>query len=109
VAQPIALSKENHLVTALSLSFVLGMAVAVGVYLAWSHGVIGPAFSGFASSAALLVCPPFILSVAMGPMANADLGMALMVGSVVFANAFLYAGFAALGYWVVTITSKKRL
>lgn len=107
VAQRAAVRKENYLVTVLSLSFVLGMAVGVGVYIAWSRGMLGPAFSGAASCIALFFCPPYILSIAMGPMDNADLGMALMVGSVVFANGFLYAGVAALGYWAVGVMSRR--
>jgi hypothetical protein len=98
--------KENHLLTVLSLAFVLGMAVAIGVYMAWSHGVLQPAFHSPGSAVALLFCPPFILSIAVGPTADADLALALVIGTIVFANAFLYAGVAAGGYFVVNLMRK---
>lgn len=99
--------KENHLLTVLSLASVLGMAVAIGVYLAWSHGVLQPAFHDAASAVALFFCPPFILSIVVGPTADADLAEALVIGTIVFANAFLYAGVAAGGYFVVNLMRKR--
>jgi hypothetical protein len=98
--------KENHLLTVLSLAFVLGMAVAIGVYLAWSHGVLLAAFHSPASAIALFFCPPFILSIAVGPTADADLALVLLVSAMVLANAFLYAGVAAGGYFVVNLMRK---
>jgi membrane-bound ClpP family serine protease len=98
--------KENHLLTVLSIAFVLGMAVAIGVYLAWSHGVLQPAFHSPGSAIALFFCPPFILSIAVGPTADADLALALVISTIVFANAFLYAGAAAGGYFVVNLMRK---
>ena len=98
--------KENHLLTVLSLAFVLGMAVAIGVYLAWSHGVLQPAFHSPGSAIALFFCPPFILSIAVGPTADADLALVLLVSAMVLANAFLYAGAAAGGYFVFNLMRK---
>lgn len=103
---PENLPKENYLLTVLSLAFVLGMAVAIGVYLAWSHAVLQPAFHSPGSAIALFFCPPFILSIAVGPTADADLALVLVVGTIVFANAFLYAGVAAGGYFVVNLMRK---
>jgi hypothetical protein len=100
--------KENYLVLVLSLAFVAGMAVAIGVYLAWSRGVLPPAFQGASSLVALFFCPPFILSIAVGPTANADLVLVLIVGTIVFANGFLYAGVAAGLYHLVTLMRKTR-
>lgn len=82
------------------------MAVAIGVYMAWSHGVLQSAFHSPGSAVALLFCPPFILSIAVGPTADADLALALVIGTIVFANAFLYAGVAAGGYFVVNLMRK---
>ncbi len=100
--------RENHFLTVLSLASVLGMAVAIGVYLAWSHGIIAPAFHSAGSAIALFFCPPFILSIAIGPTADANLAQALLVGTIVLANAFLYAGVAAGGFFLFTLTRKKR-
>ena len=99
--------KENHLLTVISLAFVLGMAVAIGVYMAWTRGTLPGAFQGFTSTVALFFCPPFILSIAVGPTANAELMKAITAGSIVSANGFLYAGVAAGGYYLVTMMSKR--
>lgn len=101
-------SKENYLVTVLSISFVLGMGVAIGIYVAWRSGAIAPGFHTALSALSLFVCPPFVLSVAVGPAPDADLALTLVVGTIVFANAFLYAGVAAGGYFVVSTLIKKQ-
>ena len=101
-------SKEQHLLTVLSISFVLGMGVAVAVYSAWKFGVIAPGLHNVLSAVALLVCPPFILSAAVGPTPDSDLALTLIVGTIVFANGFLYAGMAAIGYFVVTILANRK-
>jgi hypothetical protein len=101
-------SKEQYLLTVLSISFVLGMGVAVAVYSAWRFGAIAPGLRNVLSAVALLVCPPFILSAAVGPTPDSDLALTLIVGTIVFANAFLYAGVAAIGYFVVTMMANKR-
>jgi hypothetical protein len=98
--------KENHLLTTLSIAFVLGMAVAIGVYMAWSHGLIQAAFQSPGSAIALFFCPPFILSIAIGPTADAELALVLLVGAMVLANAFLYAGVAAGGFFVFNLMRK---
>ncbi|MGA8875970.1 MAG: hypothetical protein WB555_10565 [Candidatus Korobacteraceae bacterium] len=92
----------------LSLSFVLGMAVAIAVYAAWRSGVIPPSFPNFLSALSLFVCPPFVLSFAVGPAPDSGLALSLIVGTIVFANAFLYAGVAAGGYFVVSIMMKNK-
>jgi drug/metabolite transporter (DMT)-like permease len=99
--------KENHLVTVLSLAMVLGMAVAIAIYLAWSRGMLAPAFHGAVSMVALFVCPPYILSIAVGPTAEADLMSVVTAGTIVFANGFLYAGVAAGAYYVFTLLGKR--
>ncbi len=100
-------SKEQHLLTTLSISFVLGMGVAVGVYLAWKSGAIAPGLHSVLSAVALLVCPPFILSFPVGAVPDSGLALTLIVGTIVFANGFLYAGVAAVGYFVVTILANR--
>lgn len=101
-------SKEQHLLTVLSISFVLGMGVAVGVYSAWRFGVLAPGLHDVLSAVALLVCPPFILSAAVSPTPDSDLALTLIVVTIVFANAFLYAGVAAVGYFVAIIIANRQ-
>jgi hypothetical protein len=103
-----ASSKENYLMTVLSLAFVAGMAIAIGIYFGWTHGAIPPAFNGAASMAALFVCPPFILSIAVGPTAEADVMRVMLAATMVSANGFLYAGVAAGAYYVFTLMFKRR-
>jgi len=84
------------------------MGVAVAVYSAWKFGVIAPGLHNVLSAVALLVCPPFILSAAVGPTPDFDLALTLIVGTIVFANGFLYAGVTAVGYFVITILATKK-
>jgi hypothetical protein len=100
--------KESHLVIVLSLSLVLGMAVAVAVYFAWISGVIPPGLDHVLSVAALVVCPPFILSLVVAPSPDSGLALTLVVGTIVFANAFLYAGAAAGLYFVFTVVRRRK-
>lgn len=108
VPAPRSTPEENHLVIVLSLATVLGMAVAIGIYMGWQHGVIPPALNGPASMVALFFCPPYILSIIVGPTAEAELMDIVVAGSIVIANAFLYAGVAAGGYYLVTMAFKPK-
>src|SRR4051794_17236914 len=94
--------KENYLVIVLSLSVVLGMAVALAVYFGWMYGIIPPGFGHPVSVVALVLCPPFILSIAVAPGPEPGLVVALVSGTLVFGNAFLYGGAAAGIYAVVS-------
>ena len=100
--------KENYLVLVLSISFILGMGMALIIYFGWRAGVIAAGFHGALSILALALCPPFILSYAIGPAVDSDLALTLVVGTIVFANAFLYAGVGAGGYFLVTAFRKPR-
>jgi len=100
--------KENYLVVVLSLSVVLGMAVALAVYFGWIYGVIAPGVDHPLSIVALVLCPPFILSIVVAPGPEPGLVVALAAGTIVFANAFLYGGVAAGIYAVVSTVLKRR-
>lgn len=100
--------KENYLVIVLSLSLVLGMAVALAVYFGWLYGVIPPGLDHPISIVALLLCPPFVLSIIVAPGPEPGLVVALVAGTIVFANAFLYGGVAAGIYAIVSMTVRRR-
>ncbi len=100
--------KENYLVIVLSLGLVLGMGVAVAVYFAWTSGVISPGLRHPLTALALVVCPPFILSLIVAPTPDSDLALVLVVGTTVFANAFLYAGVAAGAYFIFNIVAGRK-
>ncbi len=89
------------------LSFALGTVVALVVFFQWrSHPEDFQRLS--AAAVALVVCPPFILSYAIGPASDSAFAIVLGVGTIVFANAFLYAGVAAGIYAVLTAINKKN-
>ena len=92
---------------ALSVSFVLGMAVALAVYFAW-RGNVGLYSHGFLSVLALIFCPPFVLAMILGPTLDSGLAMALALGTIIFANGFLYAGVAAGGHFLYTLRARKK-
>ena len=100
---------NDGLMTVLSLSFVLGMAVALAVYFLWRVNVGALHSQGFLSAIALIVCPPYVLSLVIGPTPDSDLALVLVVGTIVFANAFLYSGAAAGGYFIFTVIAKNKV
>jgi hypothetical protein len=100
--------KESHLVIVLSLSLVLGMAVALGVYFGWTAGAIPPSLNHPLTALALLVCPPFVLSLIVAPNPDSALALVLVVGTIVFANGFLYSGVGAAVYFIVGVFVGRR-
>lgn len=105
--EPQSGKSDRRFVMVMVLSFVLGMAVALGVYLVWRSYTRAPQNQGLFTATALMVCPPFILSFAIGPRPDSDLALVLTVGTILFANGCLYAGVAAGLYAVGTVLTKK--
>jgi hypothetical protein len=104
-----ARNKQNDsLYIALSVSFVLGMAVALAVFFAWRMKA-GLYSHGLPSVLALMVCPPFVLAIIMGPALDSGLAMVLALGTIVFANGFLYAGVAAGAHFLYTLRARKKI
>ena len=101
-------ARENYLVVVLALAVVLGMAVALAVYFGWLHGVITPGFDHPLTVVALMLCPPFILSIVVAPGPEPGLVVVLVAGTIVFANAFLYGGVATGIYAIVGVIQKRR-
>lgn len=99
---------NRNLAMVLSLSFVLGMAVALAVYFAWRLNMGALQAHGFLTAIALIICPPYVLSLVIGPAPDSALALVLVTGTIVFANAFLYAGAAAGGYFIFTVVAKKH-
>ena len=100
--------KENYLVVVLALAVVLGMAIALAVYFGWLNGVITPGFDHPLTVVALVLCPPFVLSLIVAPGPEPGLVVALVAGTIVFANAFLYGGVATGIYAIVSVMMKRR-
>ena len=106
--KPQSANSDRRFVTVLVISFALGTAVALGVYLVWRSHAGLPQDQGLFTAIALTICPPFILSFAIGPRPDSDLALVLTVGTILFANACLYAGVAAGLYAVVTVLTKRK-
>lgn len=92
----------------MGISLVLGMAVALGVYSAWRMHAIPPDWTGLFNAVALFVCPPFILALAINPLPDTSLAVGLVVGTIIFANAALYGGAAAGGFFLITTFGKRK-
>ena len=92
----------------LAAAFLLGICVAIGVYYAWVAGVVPPRIQGIRSALALLVCPPFVLSIALVNGVDSGPALVLVVFSMVLANAVIYAGVAAGAYFAFGVMRKKR-
>lgn len=107
LAQPSA-PKEKYFLAVLILAFLTGVAIAIGVYVAWGRGILPPALSGGISSLALFLCPPYILTIAVGPVADAQLMAAVTASSIVLGNGFLYAGVSAGLYYVVKLMLNRK-
>lgn len=101
-------TKEKYFFAVLSLTFLAGVAIAIGVYSAWLRGVLPAALSGGISWVALFFCPPYIMTVAVGPMADPELMAVVMAISIVFGNGFLYAGVGAGLYYVAKLLFSRR-
>ena len=97
---------DSRFVMVMFLSFALGMVVALVVYFLWRSQPAG--LQHWSVAAALAVCPPFVLTYAIGRTPESDFALVLGVGTIILANAFLYAGAAAGIYAVVTMLSKKK-
>jgi hypothetical protein len=101
---------ENYgLMLVLVLSFVLGMAIALAVYFVWRLDPGALHSPGILSAVALIVCPPYVLSLIIGPTPDSDLALTLTLGTIVVANACLYAGVAAGGYFIFTLIARKKM
>jgi hypothetical protein len=99
---------DDRFVIAMSLSFVLGMAVGLATYLLWKLNAVPVQLHGVFNTLALVVCPPFILSYVAAATPDSGMATALVSGTVVMANAFLYTGVAAGIYHVVILWMSKR-
>ena len=87
-------------------SFVLGLAMGLAVYLFWrSHAAN---LQSASRAAALMVCPPFVLSYAISSAPDSAFAVVLGVATIVLANGFLYAGVAAGIYAVATLLAARR-
>ncbi len=92
-------SSDQQLLTVLGFAMVIGMAVALAFCAIWKYhpGLL----LGSMQYVGLTLCPPFLLMTVLGTFDNM-LAIVMTIGTVVFANGFLYAGVAAGLFFVAT-------
>jgi hypothetical protein len=90
----------------LVLAFVVGLAIAAVLCVTWRRD---PAvFSSQLRVAAVAICPPFLLAGVLEATADSTLAVVMTIGTIVFANGFLYAGLASFAYFLATVFLSKR-
>ncbi len=96
-------NKSRHDVTimVLSIAVVAGMAIAVGIVLLWTKYPATIA-AGVGMRAAVALCPPYMLIEVVGGTGDTTMGLVITTGTIVIANASLYAGLAMFVLWAMT-------
>ena len=100
--------KDERLLVVVALGFLLGMVMALAVYFSWSLHLLPPDLQSSFRNGALVICPPFVLVFVLGATTSSDFALVLTVGTIIFANAFLYAGVAAGLFFVVTVLMRNK-
>ena len=100
--------KDTVFFKVLAASFVAGVLVAGVVYWLWRSQLISAQFQELFNVVALVVCPPYILSVISGPALNNAFAIVLTAGTIVFANGFLYAGVISGVYFLLQVRQRRR-
>jgi len=98
--------KNQAFLIVLSATFLVGLLVAIGLCVAWRHHP--DVFSAQLRFAAIAVCPPFLLAGVLEATAETTLTLVMTIGTIVFANGFLYAGLASFVYFVVTVLLRRK-
>jgi len=104
--QPNPNSPDDRLVIVISISLVVGMAVALVLIFLWRNDPSAMTQDA-AYHVALAICPPFFLVRVVSVLADSTLAIVLTAGAIVVANGSLYAGLAALGFWIVSIRRSR--
>ena len=90
----------------MSVTIVLGMVVALALIFLWRSYPATMNQSG-AYHLAVVLCPPFFLVRVASALTESTLAIVLTAGTIVLANGSLYAGLAALVYWIVSIRGRR--
>jgi hypothetical protein len=98
-------NKDTLFVIVLCCAFTTGLAVAVALCSIWRYrpGLISPEMMPFA----IAICPPFLLKGVLEATADSTLAVVMTVGTIIFANGFLYAGLSSLAYFLATVALAK--
>ena len=99
-------NKNKSFLTIVILAFVVGLAIAVSLCAVWRYHP--DVFTAQARVAAIAICPPFLLAGIMDATSDATLALIMTVGTIIFANGFLYAGLASFVYFLMTVFLRKQ-
>jgi hypothetical protein len=99
-------NKNKPFLTVLFLAFGVGLAVAVALCAVWRYHP--DVFSSQLRVAAIAICPPFLLAAVLEATADNTLAVIMTVGTIIFANGFLYAGLTSFAYFLMTVFLHKR-
>ena len=106
--QPTHHPRNDTLTIVMSATLVLGMVVALVLIFLWRSHPATITQSG-AYQLAVAICPPFFLVGVVSALADSTLAVVLTGATIVFANGSLYAGIAALVYWVWSIRGQRSI
>jgi len=98
--------KHELFLKVLVLAFSVGLLLAVVLCVIWRYH--SDVFTVKMRIAAVAVCPPFLLAGVLEATTDGTLAIIITVGTIVFANGFLYAGLASFIYFVATVFLSKR-
>ena len=99
-------SKHAQFLKLVALAFVVGFALAVALCTVWRNQP--NVFTPPVRVAAVVVCPPFLLAEVLEATSDTTLALIITIGTIVFANAFLYAGLASFVYFLISILFPRR-
>ena len=105
--RPTSKSHDDPFVIVMSVTVVLGMAVALVLIFLWRIHPATMTQSG-AYPLAIVLCPPFFLVGVVTALVDSPLAIILTSGTIVFANGSLYAGLAAFVYWIISNWGSRR-
>ena len=100
-------SQHDTTIMVLSIAVVAGMAIAVLTVLLWTKFPATVA-GGAGMRAAVALCPPFMLIQVVGGTSDTTVGLIITTGTIVIANASLYAGLAMFVLWAMTAFRPAR-
>jgi len=90
---PLAPRKHHQFLILLSFAFVTGLVVAAALCGIWRY--YPGTLSGQSLVAAIAVCPPYLLTGVLEATTDSTLALVMTIGTIIFANGFLYAGLAS--------------
>jgi hypothetical protein len=102
---PSGYKRNDAFIVVLSFTLVAGMIVGLALCGLWRYHP--SLLTGQARVAAVAICPPFLLAQVLEATTDSTLALIMTIGTIVFANAFLYAGLASFAYFLATVFLRR--